>query len=1528
MRIVNYALGFLGLIAVIIVIYGGVLYVTAAGEDERAGTGKKAITYAVIGLLIVMGSYAFVNTVIKGASGEQENGGIAATTGTTTGAFNSRSEQIRALGLEIFNGFANLEQNTSELKNIKNDASLESLLPENLPGKNEILNFLFSTKSRLNVIKSRLQPFTVAEAKINEFILGMDRHIDIIENLGEETFMAIKNGNETICNPDEERSLGEGLIGSTEEEICESEGYPHSYIKGLYENWFEIHPNYIGGDLYELAKPLGEDYANILEKSLAQIADVFASFQNIKAIQGEASSANAAYTALMGSTAYGFIFEAGEGIMPSGDGFLNRIKNWNLDSSVSEAGQRLVNGLRQQAILFKELDQLKFVQARLTANMVEGSAPMPVIFDILGSVDPAGGSVRGENITWDLAGQKNTTELMAVSFGKQIDDPLDGSVKCNFEDAPDDEFIGSTSKRCIFHKSGTYRAAIKIHSNDYTQYAPGISILQIKVNPPTTEINLQMQTAGKSQFIMQYENGALKVDRRNVSVTASDAENGVRFDASETKAAQYKWNFGDGKTTDFSTTDTADHKYKNPGTYEVELNVLNQLQVADKKIFTLTVSSVAATIEPSMPGGASVNAPVLFDATGSKSDLGKIVNYNWRIEPSPGQNIPFNIRAEVEKAYPLEESGSSISAFPHTFKYPLNYDITLHVTDDAKNEGEYKIRDYPVESKPPVAAFTFTAPDTAQPGTYRLDASASFDPDGEENLDYEWTISPQDGWKFIDEINHGPKSEKPIVKFMEKGDYEIALKVIDEVAADEFHEIKQTNSVSNVLDVAFSKDTKATHIFDEDGKADVEFDIVSDNAIAYEIDFGDGETATGDIGASASHTYTKSGKYLVRATVYDEDNEENTIQKRIFIGGGDTPVANIAVLVNNVEVDDLSQVVKVSKRDIITFDAGNSRNIGGTGRDLKYFWDFGDTKKASTKKAVHSYSELNPVDPGYYEVTLKVADKDNPAKNDADTIKISIFNVPPFFSYVQGIPQLPTNLVTPVTMNMQAYDAHDNDGKVVLYKWWYFDMDDPDEPLGLQMTGAPNAQIVIGTQGEEGKEVTYGFGLEITDSDGLTYSNTKAIEEGITSTVTVTNGPNEMPEARIRPFKTSYTAGDKVAFYSQSTDPDGKIISYIWDFEGDGFYNNAPTDKSTVEHIYAAKNIEGYQVRLKVIDDKGGESVSEPVRISVDSLAKPPVANFRHQVVPGTNGMQVKFINNSTADEQAGAKIIAYKWDFDTESQAVNVDSNGDGFKNNDIDSQAKDPEFTYYEPANYKVKLTVVDSQGNTDEVTNIIQIPLANPPVAAFTYEIKDNQVVFINNSAADSTAGVSIKEYIWDFDTDSKFITADKDGDGLKDNDEDSILSKPVHTYSEAGKYKVKLTVVDTQNNRDDVVQEILFVPTLSGRAGDLPPATGLEAIIKSEPVPDSEGIVYLSGERGQVKFDTTQSKGPIAYYVFDKNIYFDTNVNGKPDDEEDHKSVLPGTYTTNFERSWGRIVVRLTVVDINGNEDFTTVEIKFR
>ena len=64
-RIINVAMGFLGIVAVLIILWGGFTWMTAGGSEEKVGEAKKIITAGVVGLIIVITSFAIASFVVK-----------------------------------------------------------------------------------------------------------------------------------------------------------------------------------------------------------------------------------------------------------------------------------------------------------------------------------------------------------------------------------------------------------------------------------------------------------------------------------------------------------------------------------------------------------------------------------------------------------------------------------------------------------------------------------------------------------------------------------------------------------------------------------------------------------------------------------------------------------------------------------------------------------------------------------------------------------------------------------------------------------------------------------------------------------------------------------------------------------------------------------------------------------------------------------------------------------------------------------------------------------------------------------------------------------------------------------------------------------------------------------------------------------------------------------------------------------------------------------------------------------------------
>ena len=64
-RVIKTIMSVLGSVAFVLFVYGGVLWMTAAGNAERAGEGRKILTWTALGLVVILGSYGLVDFVFQ-----------------------------------------------------------------------------------------------------------------------------------------------------------------------------------------------------------------------------------------------------------------------------------------------------------------------------------------------------------------------------------------------------------------------------------------------------------------------------------------------------------------------------------------------------------------------------------------------------------------------------------------------------------------------------------------------------------------------------------------------------------------------------------------------------------------------------------------------------------------------------------------------------------------------------------------------------------------------------------------------------------------------------------------------------------------------------------------------------------------------------------------------------------------------------------------------------------------------------------------------------------------------------------------------------------------------------------------------------------------------------------------------------------------------------------------------------------------------------------------------------------------------
>ena len=274
--------------------------------------------------------------------------------------------------------------------------------------------------------------------------------------------------------------------------------------------------------------------------------------------------------------------------------------------------------------------------------------------------------------------------------------------------------------------------------------------------------------------------------------------------------------------------------------------------------------------------------------------------------------------------------------------------------------------------------------------------------------------------------------------------------------------------------------------------------------------------------------------------------------------------------------------------------------------------------------------------------------------------------------------------------------------------------------------------------------------------DDSPFDNGKGID---TITVTVREGENKRPVAQAGDDRT-VAVGEPVRFDgSRSTDPDGEILHYGWDF-GDG----AGSDLPVVEHSYWQPGT--YSVSLTVTDNveaANGQSVDAATVTVTPAPNRAPVATFPKEF--STTTFRPLLLDASKADDRDGS-IIAYDWDF------------GDG-------TQGSGPAVShlYGKPGIYDAKLTLTDDgQPEPATVAFAFQVRVANrpnlAPVAAAGQDVTAaaGAEVTLDASATSDPDG-SILSYRWDL------------GDG---NHTSGVRTH--HVYQFPGIYKIKLTVTD--------------------------------------------------------------------------------------------------------------------------------------
>ncbi len=317
-------------------------------------------------------------------------------------------------------------------------------------------------------------------------------------------------------------------------------------------------------------------------------------------------------------------------------------------------------------------------------------------------------------------------------------------------------------------------------------------------------------------------------------------------------------------------------------------------------------------------------------------------------------------------------------------------------------------------------------------------------------------------------------------------------------------------------------------------------------------------------------------------------------------------------------------------------------------------WDLDNDilRYSTTQSVAQNYIEFNvtaPYVPGIHAFTVDstITSLDGLVTSEHQNI-YTIVRTPPNATFK------PSN-TTPLTIQNVTFNAsasYDLDGQIVSFFW----------DFGDGNTGTGN--ITTHAYADNG---AYAITLVVTDNDGL--------KDTVLDTIDVQNRP---PFAKFTESAGIVDTGVVTYFNaSESSDPDGFIVSFFWDF-GDG--TNATG--VTVSHAYVEDG--NYTVKLTIMDDDGASIVATNIKTI---LNRPPVASFDFLTQKPVADELIIF--NASSSHDLDGDVINYEWTL------------GDG-----MTAYSCVASHSYASIGTYNVTLTVTDNDGYSNSVSHVLTV------------------------------------------------------------------------------------------------------------------------------------------------------------------------------------------------------------------------------
>jgi len=393
---------------------------------------------------------------------------------------------------------------------------------------------------------------------------------------------------------------------------------------------------------------------------------------------------------------------------------------------------------------------------------------------------------------------------------------------------------------------------------------------------------------------------------------------------------------------------------------------------------------------------------------------------------------------------------------------------------------------------------------------------------------------------------------------------------------------------------------------------------------------------------------------------------------------------------------------------------------------VSYHWEFGDGIEATGSVVSHTYPEA-----GEYTITLILTDSKGGETRLTRDVQVAL-TTPPLadFSLVLKPDQEVARAGDLLTFQDESSDA---DSEIISWEWHFGD--------GSEATGRRVAHSYEAYG-------TYSVGLRVTDTHGEVGIQTRSLSIASRLPVVVFTFSPEHPNQ-----------SETVQFNaSESFDPDGEIVSYRWDFDGDGIIDVEGAE-STVVYEYDSGG--HFTPRLQAIDDQAGSSMRERT-IDVNAV---PNAQFQ---LSSFEPLELELVTLTDLSYDSDGTIVQWSWDF------------GDGTISDEVS-----PSHAYRQNGLMEIILTVTDESGASD--TAIASINVGNlPPVAALTVveaTLPTGSAFSFNASGSyDPSPQGSLTRFEWSLD-------------GGNEYELETTLPSLAHTFVDDGQVVVRVRVTDS-------------------------------------------------------------------------------------------------------------------------------------